>query len=565
MSHGLKEWKKLSDYDPNKNLIEQLGSAHGIKYSDLYEFLNPDEDDMNDPYLLFNIELAVERIVEALNKDEKIVVFSDCDKDGADSSVIIYQQLLNFSSNVELLYQQRDEGHGSSKIIYKIPEDTGLFIAVDSSSNDVIEMKYLKDKNIDSIVIDHHIITDHNPYTILVNPQQEECKYPNKNACGALVVYKVCQVLDDYMNTEFAEENKDLVGFALAADMMDMRYTPENRYYFDYSLRNIKHAGLTQLFTDMYKDTQRLLGTDFTYAVSPAVSAAMRLGKMEVALDLLMLNRLHKDIKKLSKELIELNNERKVLVAGFMEELSEQIDSQNNVIILYDPRIRPGIRGLLAQEIMRKFNRPTIILGDGEPGEYKGSYRSHDYIDMMEILNGSKYALFGAGHSSAGGTSVRISDLNNLQQELNQILSQYEFDDSISYIMKFDSSEINQSLIEDIESFYRISGHNFTIDNFRVNNIFVEDVQPIGKSGNTVKIFSDNLELLKFKTDQSFLESIPLWSKIDAVGTLNLNRFWKYDRDLKKKVLEITCQLYIEDWKLSKEERNYGVDGMIRT
>ncbi|MFF2834261.1 DHH family phosphoesterase, partial [Cellulosimicrobium cellulans] len=312
---NISQWKQkvpkipYSEYD---TLLEKLAKINGIE--DIDKFLYPDESMAHSPYLLKNIDELVTRIIKAIKNNLKIFIFGDCDADGLISGIILYKYLLNFSENVELKYVERSTGHGTQHIINEIPKDTNLYIAVDSSSNDVEEMKRLTSRGIECLIIDHHTVTVDNPYTVLVNPQQEDCNYPNKNSCGGLLVFKVCQVIDDYMGTSFIEDYADLPGFALMADMMSMREM-ENRYYASHSLANLRHFGLKSLFISMNKDINNLTSTDFVYGVSPAITAATRLDNIKLAADLLMSNRESPNTSSLVKQLVEANEYRKKIQA----------------------------------------------------------------------------------------------------------------------------------------------------------------------------------------------------------------------------------------------------------
>lgn len=263
-------------------------------------------------------------------------------------------------------------------------------------------LKYLVDKGIDCLVIDHHTIQEHNPYAIIVNPQLDGCQYPNKDASGGLLVYKVCKVLDDYLGTEYADEYIDLAGFAVAADMMNMR-NMENRYYYKNALNNIQHTGMKMLFKEMGKDPKNLYGLDFAFGVSPAITAATRADNIKLAIDFLLCDDEMK-LKKYVKELVKLNELRKVVQAEAIERLTSQINPDDKVIILYDKDIGKGYRGLVAQDIAKKYSRSVIVLGDGDSeNTYSGSFRGlENEFSMMELLQDCEYAHYGVGHDGAG-------------------------------------------------------------------------------------------------------------------------------------------------------------------
>lgn len=533
-------------YDEHDSIYEKLAKINGI--GDIDEFLNPSEKHTHNPYLLKNIEVLVERIIKAIKNNEKIFIFGDCDYDGLASGVILYKWLMNFTENVELHYVERSTGHGSDKIKEKVSSDVDLYIAVDSSSNDKDECEYLLGMGIDCLVIDHHSITNENPFATIVNPRQEGCKYPNKNASGGLLVWKVCTVLDDYMNTKYSEEYKDLAGFAVAADMMSMMEM-ENRYYYFNSLNNIQHKGMEMLFKSAGRniDMNHIYGTDFSYGVSPCITAATRADNIQLAVEFLLCDDTQ-ELKCYVKELLRLNELRKRVQAEAIERLLPLVNPEDKVIILYDPSIGKGYNGLVAQEVMKEFKRPAIVLGDGEENTYIGSYRAPEHgFSMLDLLNSCESAIFAGGHPPAGGTGCYSID--DLRKELNTKLADYEYDDTLYYDLEFDYTDINQSLVGNIQEFYRVSGNSFEQGRFKVKNLFIADKKPL-KGGTTVRVDCGNLIIMKFKTNEMYYNSFPIFCFGDVVGSFNLNKYEKYDRVKRRKYLEVTSQLILDDFKL---------------
>lgn len=498
------------------------------------------------PYLLKNIDQLVTRIILAIRNRETITISGDPDFDGIDSLVMLYKHLKNFTDDVHYVCNERSEGHSINNLISAVSEQTRLFIAVDSSSNDLESMKELTDRGIDCLVIDHHTVTKNNPYITLVNPQQEGCKYPNKNACGGLLVFKVCEVIDDYMDTHYANQLTDLPGFSLMADMMSMMEL-ENRYFAKLSLKGLRHAGLKALFSAMNFDLNNLSATDFLYGVSPAVTAATRADNIQLAIDFLMFDEDSPEIKAIVKELIKLNEKRKVVQAEALEASKPFINERDKVVIVFDPTLGKGMNGLVAQELSRTFNKPAIVLGEGDNEDiYAGSFRGLEDFSMLELLNECESVIYTGGHPAAGGVQILKTDFDVLRQELNQKLYEFEPDDTVYYDLQFDISEVNEKLVQHLSEFYRITGNEFKQGQFKISGLFVSDKKLIGKLNNTVKFDCDKLQLMKFKTDEDYYKNVPVFSEIEAIGTLNIN-VWKVYRP-KFKVTK-TLQLFIEEYR----------------
>ncbi len=359
------------------------------------------------------------------------------------------------------------------------------------------------------------------------------------------MVYKVCKVLDDYLGTEYADEYIDLAGFAVAADMMDMR-NMENRYYYKNALINIHHKGMKMLFKEMGKDPKNLYGLDFAFGVSPAITAATRADNIKLAIDFLLCDDEMK-LKKYVKELVKLNERRKEIQAEAIDRLKPNIDEADKVIILYDPTIGKGYNGLVSQDISKLYSRPVIVLGDGEEvNVYAGSFRGlENEFSMMELLQNCKFAHYGAGHDGAGGTAVYSHEIDKLRHELNAKLANWKPDNSLYYDLEIDCRDVTEELINDIQEFYRVSGRNFTPGKFKIINLFVADKKLIGKSNNTVKIDCDNIIAMKFKTDEEYYNSVPVFCSIEAIGTLNINTWIQYKPRYK---VNKYLQLFLEDY-----------------
>lgn len=460
--------------------------------------------------------------------------------------VILYKYLKNITDDVHYVCNERSEGHSINNLIPAVSDQTKLFIAVDSSSNDLESMKEMTDRGVDCLVIDHHTVTENNPYVTLVNPHQVGCKYPNKNACGGLLVFKVCEVIDDYMDTHYANQLADLPGFSLMADMMSMMEL-ENRYFAKLSLKGLRHAGLKTLFSTMNFDLSNLSATDFLYGVSPAVTAATRADNIQLAIDFLMCDEDSPEIKTIVKELIKLNENRKVIQAEALVRLKSLVNENDKVVIVIDHTLGKGMNGLVAQELSRTYSRPAVVLGNGDSEDtYAGSFRGLEDFSMLDMLGDCKSVIYTGGHDGAGGLRLLKKDIEVLRQELNEKLQDFVADNSLYYDLEFDINQVNENLVNYLSEFYRITGNKFKQGRFLIKGLFVSDKKLMGKSNNTVKIDCDKLQLMKFKTDEEFYKNVPVFSEIKAIGTLNIN-VWKVYRP-KFKVTK-TLQLFIEDYK----------------
>jgi single-stranded-DNA-specific exonuclease len=505
---------------------------------------------------------ARNRIIHAVNNSEKISIFSDPDNDGICATAIMYNYLRNFTENITYFYNQRSASHGINTSMHLVPEDTELLIIVDSSSNDTEECKILKLNGINTVVLDHHPIEQENPYCILVNPQQNGCDYPNKNISGSVVSLKMCKALDEQLGTEYSSNFYDLAAIGLLGDQMNMLEC-ENRFIVQEGLGNITTKGIKALLSALGLDKDNLSSTNILYSISPCLNAACRLDQIEIALSLLTEEN-PKIYKQLAHDIVQLNEKRKIEQSKYYKLLIDSINSSDKCSIVIENSIGAGYRGLLAGDFSNEFKRSVMILSEDEDDTYYGSYRSYNGYDLKSILNSIPEVLMTAGHPPAGGIRFKRSDLDKVQSYLNEHLPSLDRENHLEYVLEFDLEEVNEQLIKDIESFYRLNGNGFDVGLFRIANCFVLDKKILGKEKNTVKVDIcsaklaskyknwgyDSLEpthcLMKFRTNPDYFKDRYLYKQIDVVGSLNLNT-WKNPNTGKTKT---TKQIFIEDFGL---------------
>jgi single-stranded-DNA-specific exonuclease len=514
---------------------------------------------------LKNIELARDRILEAIRNNEVISIFADVDNDGETATAIKYNYLSKFTDNVSYFHSQRSVGHGINSSMHLVPKGTQLLIIVDSSSNDTKECKILQDKGIDVIILDHHKIEEINPHCILVNPQQEDCPYPNKKVSGSVVAWKMTQVLDDALDSSYSNDYFDLAAIGLLGDQMNM-LEYENRYIVQQGLDNVKNKGIKALLSVLGKENDRLSATDILFSIAPTLNAAARLDQLEVALSLLT-EQNPKVYKQLAIDIVKLNEKRKVTQAGYYKELVDLINPSDRGSIIINNTMGAGYRGLLSGDFSTKFNKPVMVLTEAEDGIYKGSFRSNDY-DLLSLLKKIPQVIHAGGHDQAGGVSFKRKDLKKVQDYLNKHLPEVGKDNVLEYILEVDLDYIEEDLIKNVEEFYRINGNGFEVGRFKINSAFILDKKILGKEKNTIKLevchvresnhkkvlsdqaHYDRLEtshvLMRFRTSEDYISDKLIHKEVSVVGTLNLN-IYKNPRTGKT---SRTKQVFIEDYQL---------------
>lgn len=534
-----REYKKK--YNKHDDIITKLSKIHGI--DDIDEFLYPSQKSLHDPYELQNIDVARNMILNAIASNQRISLFWDVDLDGACSGAILYNFLINFTSNVELFSNSRVvHGHGIQHATSRIPEGTELLIIVDSSTSDTDACKEISERGIDIVILDHHEPERDNPYATIVNCQLDDSK--NKQLSGAGHCYKMIQVLDDTLGTSFAEYFIDLAGIGIQGDACSM-IEKENRYIVSEAIKEIRNIGVKALLSVNKKDIIDLRSSDISFTIAPAINGALRMDRADLAIGLLTCKDIDEAIP-LAKEITKLNEQRKKQQAYFTNKFMQEVNEDDNVIIIIDDEVNKGFSGVVAGELVGKLHRPVMVLKpSGKSGNvYSGSYRSPDGLELKTHLEEFKDLLtFIGGHPKAGGLGIPSWKFDEFKEKLNDSLKHVTFQKEIVYDLELDADDISQRMIRDIMKFTRINGTDIPEARFKVTNLFVGDVKILGKSKNTVKIITDQLELLKFRTDESFLDSVPTLVDVEAVGSVQINEYYNY----KNRTMTTTNQLFLDD------------------
>jgi single-stranded-DNA-specific exonuclease len=403
-----------------------------------HEFLNPNyETGVHDPYLLKDMEKAVERILKAIKKNEKILVYSDYDADGIPAAVVMHDffKLIGYSNFDIYIPHRHHEGFGLHlEAIEKFKEqDVKLLITLDCGITDVEEVERAKELGIDVIITDHHMPLEKVPpaYAI-VNPKQSDCEYPYDMLCGSGVAFKLVQgVLKKLREKETDIKDGaekwllDMVGLATLSDMVPLQ--GENRVLAHYGLkvlRKSRRPGIQKLISLLKMEQDHLTEDDVGFMITPRINAASRMGIPTDAFK--MLSESDEAVAdSYARHLNEINNERKGLVAALVKEIRKTLEERRehyqsqHIIVLGNPAWRPALLGLAANTIAEEYNKPVFLWGR-EDGKYiKGSCRSDGIQDLVKIMEGAKdsFVDFG-GHKMSGGFSVEHEKVHTLEEAL---------------------------------------------------------------------------------------------------------------------------------------------------
>lgn len=487
----------------------------GIKTADDADvFLSPDyERDLHDPFDIHDMERAVERILSAIDANEKIIVYGDYDADGIPGSVVLHDFFKkigheHFSNYIPHRYR---EGYSLNNVaIEKFAEDgVGLVITVDSGITDVKEVARANELGVDIIITDHHLpIMDEKGTQVLpeayaiINSKKDACEYSFDKLCGAGTAFKLVQALlkrrDFGLPVGWEKWLLDVVGISTIADMVPL--VGENRALAHFGLKVLRKSprlGLQALLKKIRVNQNYLSEEDIGFSIAPRINAASRMGEPIDAFELLATNDLSR-AGVLVEHLNHLNDQRKGKVAAIVREAKKRLSERElrEVIVIGDPEWMPGLLGLVANSLAEAHHRPVFVWGREGSEEIKGSCRGNNSVSIVSLMSQTPDGTFLdlGGHHGAGGFSITQEKLHTLEDELvaaYHTLESKETEQKIICDAKLSLDDITEDLYRQIDVIAP-----FGIDNpkpvFLFENILVVRVEKFGKAKEHLKLVFQN-------------------------------------------------------------------------
>lgn len=547
------------------NPIETVLKNRGITDWKQYMKLN---DDCIYPYsMLSNMGQAIEYMKKHIENKNRIHIIVDSDVDGYTSGSMMYRYLKLVDPKLDITYSLHTaKQHGLSYDI-EIPEDCNLLIVPDAGSNDVEQCKKLKEKGIDIIILDHHICDKDNKYAIVVNNQLGD--YPNKNLCGAGVVYKFLQALDDELWESYADNMLDMVALANISDVMDMREY-ETRHLVDKGLNKIRSKLFKALIDKQSYSMNGIVNiTSVQFYITPILNAMIRIGYQNEK-DLLFrafietdevfkykkrgeseesdediytraarlcYNTKNRQSKEVTKEVVEVDN--------IIEK--QNLNSNKALFINGSDVINESLTGLVAMKVADKYQKPCIILRrrkhvENEPYLYGGSCRNFDNSPVFSLKNelcDTGLFEFVQGHDNAAGVCIDRENVISAIAAINEKWKSIDF--TPKYLVDFDvmMDDIDICFIKEINDMKDIFGQGIKEPLVHISNIpvYTEDVTLMGKELNSWKIIiNDEIAIVKFLVDTSIDPIIREYRKngenndvcigsMDIIGTVSMNNY----------------------------------------
>lgn len=397
-----------------------------VTEAEMKEFIQPDYERLGDPFAFRQMRPAVDRIIRAIEKKERIMIYGDYDADGVTSTAIIYEGLRMFGADIHWYLPERlTEGYGLNikAMDSFVVAGTKLLITVDCGTSNYEEITHIKKNGIDTIVLDHH----HQPAELppalaIINPVFTEETYPDRRLSSAGVSFALIRAmirstdngrqLGSTLSSGWEKWFLDLVAISTVADMMPLR--GENRILVRYGLmvlRKTKRPGLQALFAVMGMTMPQADEYAIGFMIAPRLNAAGRLHHASLALRLLLTTDIS-EAKQLAAQLQDINQDRQRLTELAVGEALEQVDEARDqaAIAAFAPHWSPGILGLIAGRLAERLYRPVVVMTENG-GTVVGSGRSIPGVDMMKVMDdGRKYFSRYGGHPGACGFTLLSVD-----------------------------------------------------------------------------------------------------------------------------------------------------------
>lgn len=396
-------------------------------YEQARDFFRPSLSHIHDPFLMKDMDKAVDRIVQALNNNHRILIYGDYDVDGTTAVAMVYGFFSRIYSNIDYYIPDRyKEGYGISErsITLAAEHNVDLIISLDCGIKAVDRIKEAASEGIDFIVCDHHNPDPENmpPALAVLDPKREDCQYPYKELSGCGVGFKLLQgfCLKTGRNTDELWEYLDLLAISIASDIVPI--TGENRIFTYWGLNELNKAcrpgikGLIQV-ADISDglDINKIL-----FGLAPRINAAGRIEHAGAAVELLLARDEHK-VNAIARKIDEHNKVRRDLDSSITEEALEMIEAEYRSTVLYKPDWHKGVVGIVASRCIERFYRPTVILTESN-NLASGSARSISGFDLYQAIEKCSDLLIQyGGHTHAAGLTLRVEDVELFRQRFEEV------------------------------------------------------------------------------------------------------------------------------------------------
>ncbi len=564
-------------------VIVRLMVNRGLRtYEEMEEYLHPTLNNLPDPHLFADMDLACELLMEAIDEGTKIRVVGDYDVDGIMSTYILTTALREAGADVDYAVPHRMvDGYGINPDMVQRAFDEGIrfIITCDNGIAASPAINLAKELGMTFVVTDHHEV----PFEVaadgvtkiqqiphadaVVDPKRDDCNYPFKGICGAQVAWKLVDVLYEFLGIE-KEKADAFLQFASIATVCDvMELKGENRatvYHGIKAIENTDNIGLNALLARNELKGKPLSCYHLGFVIGPCLNASGRLDTAGRAIELLMETDNAKALA-MANELVELNGQRKTMTQTGIDKAKEQIEStsliNDRVLVIYIPELHESLAGIVAGRIRETYNKPVLVITDAEEGA-KGSGRSIPAYNMFEELTAVKdvFTKFG-GHPMAAGVSLPTEKIDELRERLNQNCTLTE--DDMQEIIKIDCdmplSYITDKLIDSIDMLAPFGTGN-SKPLFALKNIPIQKMAYMGKEGQYLRMSlqtenGGNMTGLMFRGVEDFEQAIidkygeTAWQGLFSGGNSNVAMDIVYEPSINEFRGNRSVQIIVENFK----------------
>ena len=529
--------KIAKKYNINKLLATILSNRGIVNPQDIEIFLKPTRYNFHDPFLMPDMEIAVDRIIKAIQNKQQIIIYGDYDADGITSTTVLKTFLEERGLHIATYIPNRlDEGYGlNNAALDKIAQGNyDLMITVDCGISAISEIEYANNLGIETIITDHHEPGENIPNALaVVDAKRKDSVYPCRDLAGVGVVFKLIQAISIKLQLEEKEYLKylDIVCVGTISDIVPL--VDENRVIAKLGLMLVeqtRNLGLKSILN--YSGYKKIDSNTISFGVAPRINASGRMGHQEDALKLFLEKNINK-VNELTQKLNLYNIKRQEIEKNIYNEAVEKIEKNklynNNVIVVSGEGWHHGVIGIVASKITELYFKPSILLCF-EESIGTGSGRSIPGFDLHQALSKCSNNLqkFG-GHAMAVGVTIQKENLKKFADQIEQIAEQSNIKE-IEPIINIDAEvNLDEVTIDYVESLQKLEpfGEGNKVPLFAFRNLKIDSIRAIseGKHLKLVLKNSNNLiNAIGFNIG-SLAEEYKIGDKVDVVGVLEINTF----------------------------------------
>ena len=543
--------KKWEYYEQDKELVEQIAKKHNISTllakilinrnivdeEEINVFLNPKRNNFHDPFLMLDMDKAVDRIIKAIKNKEKTIIYGDYDVDGITSITVLKKFLSERGLEVDYYIPNRlEEGYGLNKDAIQEIAKQGytLMITVDCGISGINEVEMANSLGIETIITDHHEQLDSLPQAYcIINPKRKDNTYPFRGLAGVGVVFKLIQAISIKLGLDEKAYLKylDIVCIGTISDIVPL--VDENRVIAKLGLMLVKvtkNIGLKELITQTgYSNIDSSM---VSFGIAPRINACGRMGKQEEALKLFITDDKN-EANEITKKLNEYNIQRQEKEKNIFEQAIKKLENNNveelNSIVLAGENWHNGVIGIVASRLTEKYFKPTILICiEGDEG--KGSGRSIPGIDLHQALvESSQYLKKYGGHEMAVGLSLEKNKIEDFRKHFEEILKEKNVKQILPVInidCEITKKDLNKETIEQIK-LLEPYGEKNKPPLVVYKNLKITSIRALSE-GKHLKIElkdgNENISAIGFNLGE-LSEEYLIGDKVDIVGTLELNSY----------------------------------------